>query len=330
MLATVFDNKELDHELGDAAARMVALRVTADDLDRERPRLLEEVSNMYEGFPALAAMNNARELVRPTPGGGRRGGRPEYLRAIALEEVRARLDRYYKPRNAILALAGDFDAAAARRAIESHFAALPAGEEIGPPREPGAPKYFMPVRQKAVRAAESTGEPMACLAYLAPRPGTELYAPFLVLVARLWAGEARLGGSGATGSPVYFPPLDDGSVVAISAPIRRGETPARAFERIEKFVASTIEPKLGARERDAAKQRFMILGLGDMPDVVLGQNPYGEAFSLARRDQLGLDAARLGRALDAVTDQDLRRVAAEVFTPGRHAGALAGLGGPDE
>ena len=67
MIATVFPKRELDHELGDAAARMVALRVTAADLDRERPRLLQEVANMFEGFPALAAMNNARELVRPTP-----------------------------------------------------------------------------------------------------------------------------------------------------------------------------------------------------------------------------------------------------------------------
>ena len=52
------------------------------------------------------------------------------------------------------------------------------------------------------------------------------------------------------------------------------------------------------------------------------------AFSLARRDQLGLDPARLDRALEAVTDQDLRRVAAEVFAPGRHAGAIAGSANP--
>src|SRR5262249_30232201 len=72
----------------------------------------------------------------------------------------------------------------------------------------------------------------------------------------------------------------------------------------------------------------LILGLRDFPDAALGHNPYGVAFSLARRDQLGLDPARLGRALDAVTDRDLRRVAAEVFAPGRHAGAVAGESGP--
>ncbi|MHB1559878.1 MAG: hypothetical protein ACYC61_20710 [Isosphaeraceae bacterium] len=68
----------------------------------------------------------------------------------------------------------------------------------------------------------------------------------------------------------------------------------------------------------------MFLGLGEISDELLGNNPYGVAFSLVRRDQLGLDPTRLARALDAVTDAELRRVAAEVFAPTRHAGALAG------
>jgi zinc protease len=327
VIATVFPGGELDRELADAAARMGGLQVTAADLARERPRLLQEVANMFEGFPALAALNNARERVRPMPAGGRHGGRPEQLRTLTTEEIRARLDRYYKPRNAILALAGDFDAAAARKAIEAHFAALPAGEPIPPPLEPGAPNYFLPARPRAGQADEPGGEPTACLVYLAPRPDSELYAPFLVLVSRLWAGGERLGGSGVTGSPVFFTPLDDGSVVAISATVKPGETPAKAFERIESFVAEAIGPKLKAGEAAEAKQQLgFILGLGDLPDSALGQNPYGVAFSLARRDQLGLDPARLGRAIEALTDQDLRRAATAIFAPGRHAGAIAGIG----
>jgi zinc protease len=306
---------------------------------------------MFEGFPALAALNNARERVCPRPAGGRHGGRPEVLRTIGLEEIQDRLSRYYKPRNATLALAGDFDPTAARKMIEAGFAAIPAGEAMPPPREPGAPTYLVPVRPKAGPADESEGQPTACLAYRAPRPGSADYAPFLVLVARLWAGgerpgwglfgklagqlkvsrlwggRERLEGSGPTGSPVFFTPLDDGSVVAVSATLKRGETPAQAFGRIETFVSETIEPKLGTGEATAAKEQLgFILGLADLPDAALGQNPYGVAFSLARRDQLGLDTARLGRSLEMVTDADLKRVAAEVFAPGRHAGAIAGLG----
>ena len=68
VFATVFPKNDLETELKDAAARMGDLRLTADDLARERPRLLTEVDNMFGDFPMLAAVNNARELVRPTPG----------------------------------------------------------------------------------------------------------------------------------------------------------------------------------------------------------------------------------------------------------------------
>ena len=71
MFATQFPAKDLNDELRDAAARMSDLRITAGDLERERPRLLEEIGNMFGDMPALAAQNQARELVRPTPGSGR-------------------------------------------------------------------------------------------------------------------------------------------------------------------------------------------------------------------------------------------------------------------
>jgi zinc protease len=326
MIATVFPADLLDSELTDAAARMRGPKLTPADVDRERAQLLAEVSNMFEGAPALAAVNNARARVRPMPAGGRQGGRPEYLRAFTIEEIRRRLDRYYKPSNATLALAGDFSAAAARRAIESHFAAIPSGEQIPAALEPGAPSFFVPVRPEAGRVAAADGEPVACLAYRAPQPGSELYPPFLVLVARLWNAGPRLGGGGFTGSPVYFTPFDDGTVVAISVKIRQGEPPAKAFERIEAFVAEAIAPKLGAGEAAGLKQQEFgrIFDLAVVPDAML--DPYGVAFSIARRDQLGLDPAQLGRALEALTDEDLRRAARTVFDLGRHAGAIAGVG----
>ncbi len=323
-ISNVFPAGQLARVLADAAALMRGLKLTPADLDRERPRLLEEVENMFEGFPALAAVNNARARVRPMPAGGRQGGRPEYLRTLTIGEIRARLDRYYKPTNATLALAGDFDPAAARRAIESHFAAIPSGEPIPAALEPGAPNFFVPAGPAAGQADRAHGKPtMACLAYRPPQPGDELYPPFLVLVSRLWAAGSRLGGGGITGSPVFFTPLDDGTVVAISLPIRDGEPPAKAFERIEAFVAETIATKLGPGELAGLIQEVrMIFEVADLPDARL--DPYGVAFAIARRDQLGIDPARFDRALQAITEEDLRRVGKDVFDPGRHAGAIAG------
>ena len=54
-------------------------------------------------------------------------------------------------------------------------------------------------------------------------------------------------------------------------------------------------------------------------DTVLVNNPYGVAFSLGRRDQLNVSSAELKRAWDAVTDDQLRRAAREVFAPEHRA-----------
>ena len=52
-------------------------------------------------------MGSSSAGSRPMPGSGRHGGRPEQIRALSIEEIRARLSRYYKPSNAILSLAAD-------------------------------------------------------------------------------------------------------------------------------------------------------------------------------------------------------------------------------
>jgi len=325
VFAASFPAEDLDRELADASARMGSLRVTATDLERERPRLLEEIANMFGEFPHLAALNNAIELARPTTRGGRRGGSPESIRAITPEEVQAHWERYYKPRNAILALSGAVDAVAVRKAISAHFAKLAPGQKVSAPGKPGQPKYGT-VRELTVQSPLPDAKPTACLAYPAPEPGSDLYVPFLVLVMRFWAAAAKLGDSGPTGSPVYFTPLDDGTVVAFSIAAKPGETAAQAYARIEAFVAETLEPKLRPFELTSTRQQLgLFLGTAELPDNLLAQNPYGVAFSLGRREQLGIDPVKLNRALQAVTDQDLRRVAAEVFAPARHTGAFISI-----
>jgi zinc protease len=325
VFATVFSKDEFERELAEASARMGDLRITTADLDREKPRLLDELANMFGRIPALGARNNARELIRPTPRGGRRAGRPEHVRAIAAEDVQMHWKRYYKPRNAILVLAGAVDEGAARRAIIAHFAQLPAGEPIPDAHDPGKPR-FGTVKELTIAAPLPKAEPTAGLAYLAPQPDSELYAPFLVLVLRLWAGASKLGGAGPSDFPVVFTPLDDGAVVAISAKVNPGESNDQAIRRLEAFVVEATAPKLRDQEAATARQAFgTLLGIVEQPGDILAQDPYGVAFSLARRERLGLDPAKLNRALDALTDDDLRRAAAEVFAPDRHAGVAISI-----
>jgi zinc protease len=323
VIATVFPREDLEKELADASARMANLRITAPELDREKLRLIDEVSNMFGRLPTLGAVNNARELIRPTPRGGRKGGVPELVQKITLDDVQIRWKRYYKPRHAILVLAGAVDEAEARKSVTGHFEKIDSGEELPKLGDPESPKTGT-VREVSAKSLQGQAEPVACVAYAAPQPGSELYAPFLVLVARFFAKSAQSGGAGGTGGPsVYFPLLEDPAVIGLTATAKPGENAARAIARLESFVADTIAPPLRPEERASARQTFaLFLGTGEIPDFALARNPYGAALSIARREQLLLDSSKLNRAIDELNEAEFRRAAGEIFGPAAHAGAI--------
>jgi len=320
VVATVFAKEALESELQDAAARMSDLRVETSDLDREKPRLLAEVANMFGGMPMLAVRNLARERVRPTPAGGRKGGVPDHVRALTLDEVRERWQHYYKPRNAVLVLAGGLDPGTAMPVIEEHFAALPAGELAPPPPPPGQPRLGS-VEQVTVKPLRPNMGAQACLAYRAPSPGSELYAPFLVLVGRMW----RTMRPGAEGKSiiVHYTPVDDPAWLGVSTPVGAEETADEAVARLGAFVLAVTEADLGPSELLMTKNMFApLLGTADIPDSMLTQNLYGVAFSLGRRVQLGLDSEELTKAIQSVTRDDLRRAAQTIFAPDRRAAVV--------
>jgi zinc protease len=322
VVATVFPGEDLEKELAEAAARMGDLRITAAELDREKARLVEEVSNMFGRIPMLGALNNARELTRPTPRGGRKGGVPEHVRGITLDEVQNHWKRYYKPGNARLVLAGALDEAAARRAVTAQFAKLETGVGVPKANEPGTAKAGT-VREVAVQFLQSGAKPVASVAYAAPEPGSEMYAPFLVLVARLYSASAQPGAAGSDRPTVYFPLLEDPAVFGVSTTMKPSESAAEAIGRLEKFVADAIAPPLRAEERGLVGQTFaLFLGTGEIPDFALAQNPYGAALALGRREQMGIDPAKIKAAIDGVTEADVRKAAGEIFSPRRHAGAV--------
>jgi zinc protease len=328
VFATVFPQGDLEKELTEAASRMGDLRITAADLDREKPRLLGEIANMFGRLPALGAVNVARELIRPTPRGGRKGGVPEQVQALSLDAVQTHWKRYYKPRNALLVLAGAIDETTARQVVANHFAKLVPGETVPKPGEPGSPQAGT-LRELSVKSLQPQAAPVACLAYAAPAPESDLYAPFLLLVARFWAAQAQStggtgNGAGSAARPsIYFPLLEDPAVFAISVNAKPGERASDVIVRLESIVAHTITPSLRADERASAPQMFaLFLDTADIPDFALASNPYSAALALARREQLGIDPAKLKRSFEALTDSHLRRAAKEILAPTRHAAAL--------
>ena len=313
VIGAVFGREALDRELQDAAARMRHLRVLESDLAREKPRIFAELRNMYASLPHLAAGNLAREKVCPSPHDGRRGGVADHVNALQVATVQQRLKRYYKPKNATLVLAGAFDAAAARAAIGKYFGDIPPGDAV--PKPAARPKAKLPATETIrVRPIQPQAGPVVGLAYAAPKIDSDLHAPFLVLVGRLWNRAQTLGAAPGR-MPIHFAALDDPAAVSLCAPMTDGEEPDQAVARLEAFVAEAAKAELATSDRMVTLQVFnFAFGLLCVPDQMLAQNLYGVAFGMGRRAQMGVDSAALKQAIETVTTDDLRRAAETVFS----------------
>ncbi|MFO8011795.1 MAG: insulinase family protein [Phycisphaerae bacterium] len=320
VVACVFPPDRLEDELRDAAARLGDLRITPADVAREVPRLVAEVKNMHGGMPLLAAFNLAREHVRPTPRGGRRGGRPEDVKRLTAEVLQKRWERFYRARDTVLVLAGAIDSETIRDRVHYYCHTLPPGETAPDPADP--PEPDLPVTETVeVRAVQPNAPAAACLAWAAPSPDDDLYAPFLVLVARLWRQLGTMG-TGAGVPVVRFAPLDDPHVVAIVGPTG-GKTGDEAIAALEQVLAAAVGQPFSQADLAATRNTFgWMLGVADVPDALFARNPYGAGFAAGRRLQMGIDPAALRARLDAVTAEDVRRAAATVFAPDRRAAVV--------
>ncbi len=313
VFATVVHKSQLEGELREAAARMGKLRLTEADLDREKPRVLQEVRNMYGGFPPLAAINHARRRVRPSIVGHRKGGLPEHVQRITVDDVKGWWSRHYKPTNATLVLAGAFNPDDTRERVAKHFGPIPAGEKPPEARKPGQPK---PTKMETVTVEPSSrsAQGHACIALSAPDPGSKHYAACLLLVSRMWMRAMSSGGS----PQVIFSVLDDPTFIAVSASVGPHDTPEQALEALRSFVEEATTAPLQQFEKLAVKNNLgVMLGVVDFPGVMLKQNLYGVAFSIGRRAQLGLDSTKLAGKLDRLTNDDLKAARHALFAPER-------------
>lgn len=320
VVANVFPRAALVQEIRDAAARMGDLRIEVTDLARETPRMREEVGNMFGEFPVLAALNRARERVRPGPAGSRCGGVPEQIAALDRATVVARWQTAYRPGNARLVLAGGFELDEARRLLDQAFGGLPVGD--APTRRPvqRAPADLAEIELAAVAPPGSRSE--ACLGYSAPRPGDPTYAAFLALAARLFSRAPHITSEPGR-FPVQYAPLDAPDTLTIGVPLLPTESPAAAVARVDAFVAETVGAPLSDADRTNVLQALgFLLGLVEPAEFALAQNPYGAAFAPGRRAQLGLEPARLREQIAHLTDADLRAAVAAHFARERRGAVV--------
>ncbi len=322
IFAGVVEAGQFTVELKDAAARMNDLHITLADLIREVPRVMTELKNMYSGVPSLVGINRVRAQVHPIPEGGRVGGAPEHIETMTLGELQQLWQDYYKPNNAVLVIAGGFDVAEARHLIDQNFSLIPSG--MPPPEKP--PKSAAKtgaIRFITAEPANDVTTGVAAIGYAAPRPGSKEYAPFLIVVSRLWAGAQAAFQPGKT-PPVYFTPLDDGTTLVLQTDVQTEADIESALDQLDQRLNTALTPKLTPADKQLTINSMAMMGTVDVPDSMWAQNPYGLAFSIGRRYQLKLNGADLRDAIQRVADADLQHLAASVFSPEKRDTVIVG------
>jgi predicted Zn-dependent peptidase len=108
--------------------------ITEEELERQRKVVQNERRQSYENRPYGNAELMIPEIMyaRPHPYNWPVIGSHEDLVAATVADVRAFFDRFYRPSNASLVIAGDFEPAATRRLVEKYFGWMPA--RPAPPR----------------------------------------------------------------------------------------------------------------------------------------------------------------------------------------------------
>ena len=309
VIAGVVEPTQFAEELTDVAARMNDLRITEADLTREVPRVSQELRNMYGGIPWLAGLNHVRAQLHPIPQGGQYGGAPAHVQAITVRELQQFWKDYYKPNNAILIIAGKFDAAEARKSIHANFSHIPIGKS--PPTKPPTPiAKTGGIHRVTVKPLVKDATGVAAIGYTPPTIGSEEYAPFLVVVSRLWASQQRTFQMGKV-QPIYYVPLMDPTTFALQAELPDEKDSETVLRELNQHLHTALTSKFTPQDKQQTLNTFASL-LGKLEWIL---DLYSFAFIVGRQYQLQIDNKALIDAVQRVTDADIQLLVTSIFAP---------------
>ena len=318
VIAGVVEPTEFAEELTDVAARMNDLRITEADLVREVPRVLGELQNMYGGIPSLAGLNHVRARLSPIPQDGQYGGAPAHVQAITLDELQQFWKDYYKPNNAILVIVGKFDLAEARKSINENFSQIPTGKL--PPKFPIPTTKTGGVHRITVKPMVKNATGVAAIGYTPPMIGSEEYAPFLIVLSRLWSKLQRPFQMGKV-QPIYYPPLDDPTTFALQAELSDEKDAETVLNELNQHLHTALTSKLTSQDKQQTINTAAML-LGNLEWTF---DLYSFAFIVGRQYQLQIDSKAFIDAVQRVTDADMQLLATSIFAPEKRATVIIEL-----
>ena len=183
---------ELELALWLESDRMASLlpAMTQEKLDNQRDVVKNERRYSVDNQPYGDWDERMQALVYPEthPYHHPTIGSMEDLSAASLDDVREFFSTYYAPNNAVLTIAGDFEADAALTMIQRHFGPIPANPSL-----PAPPEVAIPARiGEAVRVTvpDQVPLPRIYLAHRAPPFGTDGFDALDVAADVLGSGRA--------------------------------------------------------------------------------------------------------------------------------------------
>jgi len=305
------------------ADRMRDLAFTEEVALTERDVILEERSQRTDNNPqSLFSEAMSAALYRNHPYGIPVIGWRHEIRKHDRESALAFYERFYAPDNAILVVAGDVTPDAVRRLAETHYGPL---EPEG--RPPEARPQEPPVRapQRIVMEDERVRQPYVMRQYLAPTRGSgdpETAAALEVLsqvlgdgITSRFAEKLERGDRTAISTGAWYSATmrDAGSFTIYGVPAR-GVDLRTVEDGLDAVLARLKEEGPTEEELDRVKR------LSRASLIYAQDSQSGLARRYGRALAVGLDLEDIAAwpdAIQAVSAEDVRRVAREYLVPER-------------
>jgi predicted Zn-dependent peptidase len=298
--------------------------LTNERLDVQRDVVKNERRQRYDNAPYGASELKMYETLFPPehPYHGAVIGSMEDLSRASMDDVRAFFRAFYAPRNATLALAGDFDSKTTKELIEHYFAPLP-----DVPR-PASGSATTPALKGSIE--EVVDEPSVTLArvaigWLTPPAYTPDDTVLDVVAVSLAGGKAtrlyqELVVKAKLASDVSAE-LDSNklsSMFEVQATVAAGVDPKRAREAIDKVVAKLGSEGPTPAELARAKRRIRLHILSDLQRLDGDGGESGRAGTLQRLNHYLGDPGKLAEyvaRVDAITADDVKRAVQKFLSP---------------
>ena len=298
------------------AQRMGSLVIDQDTFNSERSVVQEELRQRVLASPYgrlfYLDLNMANFSVHPY---GRPGiGSIEDLQAATVDDVRAFHATYYRPDNAVLVVAGNFDEAQFNQWVDQYFGpishpdrAIPRVDAVEPPHG----------QREITVYAPNVPLPAVVVSYPQPASTSPDIPALIVLDAIMSTGDSSrlhhaLVYDQQVASEVFtnLEETQDPGAYSLAAILSEGKTPEQALASLEAEIARVRESGVTQAELDKAKNVIV-------SQTIQGrETAYGRASELAEAIIRYGDAAyadRLLAAVQATTAADVQRVARTIL-----------------